>query len=76
MSQTYGTTVEVSVDALDELFPIITKNTETDIRRYLIERGYEIVGDFSHSKNVHLRNNSETAETYEIGVIWTSVRFK
>ena len=75
MTKRYGTVTEVSVETLDELFPIITKNTETDIRRYLTERGFRIVGEFSHSKNVRLRDNAQTGKSCEIGTIWSSVRF-
>ena len=76
MAQRYGTTTEVSVQHLDELFPIITRNTEHDIRRYLEERGYAIIGVFSHEKTVRTRTNETTGSVDEIGVIYSSVGFQ
>ena len=71
-TKTFGTTTRVSVENIDQMWPLITDQQEHDFAQKAYRDGYGLLTKVRHRKELTFATDEETGETYEFYVI-TSV---
>lgn len=71
VSKRYGVKTEISVQHMDEMYPIICQQIEYELPTRAYREGFGLSGKVSHHKEIVLHTDKETGETYEVCVVWS-----
>lgn len=69
---TFATTTQVSVQHINEMWPLITDQHEHDFARKAYRDGYGLLTKVRHRKELGFVTDEETGETYEFYTITSS----
>lgn len=69
MSKRYGMRTEISVQHMDEMYPVICQQIEYELPTRAYREGLGLTGKITHHKEIALVFNEETKETYEVCVV-------
>ena len=72
MSKKYGMRTEISVQHMNELYPIICEQIEYELPTKAYREGFGLVGKVSHDKQIAIVFDEETGEPHEVCIIWSS----
>lgn len=72
MSKRYGNRTDISIEHMDELYPIVCQQMEYEIPTKAYREGLGLISKVTHHKEIVLVTNEETGETYEVCVVWSS----
>jgi hypothetical protein len=73
-TKTFVTTTQVSVQHINEMWPLVTDQHEHDFARKAYRDGYGLVTKVRHSKVLEFATDFETGETYEFYIICSSAQ--
>lgn len=73
MAKRYGATTDVSTKLPDDLYRIVQEQIERDIIFRATKEGFNIVGNWSHRRELSLHVDEETGEPYEFYRLYSSV---
>lgn len=69
MSKRYGMRTEISIQHMDEMYPLICQQIEYELPMRAYREGLGLIGKVSHHKEIVFLTNEETNETYEVCVV-------
>ena len=72
MSKRYGTRTEISIQNMDEMYPVICQQMEYELPMKAYREGLGLISKVSHHKEIALVFDEETGEAYEVCVIWSA----
>lgn len=67
----YCTTTEISVEHMDEMYPIMCQQIEYELPIKAYREGWGLASKVSHHKEIAVHIDEETGEVYEMCVIWS-----
>ena len=68
-TKTFVTTTQVSVELINQMWPLVTEQHEHDFARKAYRDGYGLVTKVRHSKLLEFATDEETGETYDFYTI-------
>lgn len=69
MSKRYGMRTEISVEHMNELYPIICQQVEHELPSKAYREGFSVVSKITHHKEIALVFDEETGQSYEVCVV-------
>ena len=72
MSKRYGMRTEISVQHMDQMYPVICQQIEYELPVKAYREGFGLAGKISHRKEIALVFSEETGESYEVCVVFSS----
>lgn len=71
MSKRYGMRTEISVQHMNEVYPLICQQIEYELPMKAYREGLGLISKVSHHKEIALVFDEETGDAYEVCVIWS-----
>lgn len=72
VSKRYGTRTEISIQHVDEMYPIICQQIEYELPVKAYREGLGLTSKVSHHKEIGLVFDEETGKSYEVCVVWSA----
>ena len=74
--RTIGATTEISVDHMDEFYPVVCEDVEQELLRRAYREGFGFTHVVKHRKEVVTRINELTGEIENVCVVISSVQLQ
>ena len=68
----YGTRTEISIQAMNDLYPVICQQIEYELPIKAYREGLGLISKVFHHKEIAFVFDEETGESYEVCVIWSA----
>lgn len=67
----YGMRTEISIQHMDEMYPIICQQIEYELPTKAYREGLGLTSKVSHHKEIGLVFDEDTGNSYEVCVVWS-----